>query len=88
MSSVSGGDVRKDFLLATIANYFGIPLRHDSVARLAESPKLNNFLDDGNASLLSANLDPGEDIFTPIYIMHDPPIYEYQIQLPPKALEL
>ena len=66
MSSVSGGDVRKDFLLATIANYFGIPLRHESVARLAESPQLNNFLDDGNSSLLSANLDPGEDI--PLFV--------------------
>ena len=66
MSSVSAGDVRKDFLLATIANYFGIPLRHESVARLAESPQLNNFLDDGNSSLLSANLDPGEDI--PLFV--------------------
>ena len=62
MSSVSAGDVRKDFLLATIANYFGIPLSHESVARLAESPQLNNFLDDGNSSLLSANLDPGENM--------------------------
>ena len=69
MSSVSGGDVRKDFLLATIANYFGIPLRHESVARLADSPKLNYFLDDGNASLLSANLDPGEDILSIPYLL-------------------
>ena len=66
MSSVSGGDVRKDFLLATIANYFGIQLRHESIARLAESPQLNNFLDDGNSSLLSANLDPGEEI--PLFV--------------------
>ena len=50
------GDVRKDFILATIANHFGLPVDLMS-ASLAASPKLNTFLDDGNATVLSANVD-------------------------------
>ena len=59
--SITEGDVRKEFLLATIANYFTIPLNHDSISALAANDKLNNFLDDGNAPLLSANIEKRED---------------------------
>ena len=53
--SLSGGDVRKDYVLGTVAKYFGLP--DASVAELAKSPKLNNFLDDGNSPLLCAYLE-------------------------------
>ena len=59
MSAVESGDVRKAFLLTTIANHFSLPVGHESIAGLADSPKLNTFLDDGNAPLLSANVEGG-----------------------------
>ena len=55
--SLSNGDTRKDYILATIANYFNIPTQNEEIANLVKSEKLNNFLDDGNALILSANVE-------------------------------
>ena len=55
--SITDGDVRKEFLLTTIANYYSLPLRDDSITQLNGNEKLNNFLDDGNSTLLSANIE-------------------------------
>ena len=55
--SITDGDVRKEFLLATIANYYSLPFKDDAIIELNENEKLNNFLDDGNSTLLSANIE-------------------------------
>ena len=55
--SITEGDVRKEFLLTSIANYYSLTLRDDSIRNLNENEQLNNFLDDGNSTLLSANID-------------------------------
>jgi dynein heavy chain 2 len=52
------GDSRKDFVLATTANHFGVQVNDASLKNLPDSPALNSFLDDGNASVLSGRLDP------------------------------
>jgi hypothetical protein len=57
MSSISNGDVRKDYVLSTIANYFGVAPQSTAITGLVKSDKLNNFLDDGNAMLLAANVE-------------------------------
>ena len=55
--SITDGDIRKEFLLTTIANYYSLPLRDEAITQLNENEKLNNFLDDGNSTLLSANIE-------------------------------
>ena len=55
--SITDGDVRKEFLLATIANYYSLPFKDEAIIELNENEKLNNFLDDGNSTLLSANIE-------------------------------
>lgn len=52
------GDSRKDFILATTANYFAVPVNDSSLKNLPDSPALNSFLDDGNANVLAGKLDP------------------------------
>ena len=56
MSSVSDGDVRKDYILTSIANHFSLSVTDEAIANLVKDGKMNNFLDDGNSMLLSANL--------------------------------
>lgn len=51
------GDSRKDFILATTANHFGIPVSDSSVTHVLSSKELNTFLDDGNCPLLAARCD-------------------------------
>ena len=51
--SISNGDVRKDYVLSTLANYFGLAPNDGVVTPLVNDAKLNNFLDDGNALILS-----------------------------------
>lgn len=46
------GDSRKDYVLATIANYFGLAVSDGAISSLADSRALNNFLDDGNSTVL------------------------------------
>ena len=55
--SITEGDVRKEFLLTSIANYYSLTLRDDSIRNLNGNEQLNSFLDDGNSTLLSANID-------------------------------
>ena len=55
--SITDGDVRKEFLLTTIANYYFLPLQDVAITQLNGNEKLNNFLDDGNSTLLSANIE-------------------------------
>ncbi|XP_041357041.1 cytoplasmic dynein 2 heavy chain 1-like isoform X2 [Gigantopelta aegis] len=52
------GDSRKNFLLATTANYFSLPVNDGGIQALDKSPALNSFLDDGNVPLLAARNDP------------------------------
>lgn len=52
------GDSRKDFILTTTANYFAVPVNDGALKNLPDSPALNSFLDDGNASVLAGKLDP------------------------------
>lgn len=46
------GDSRKDFILATIGNFFGYSSSDGAVCHIADSKELNSFLDDGNCMLL------------------------------------
>lgn len=49
--SESSDDPRKQFILATAGNFYGVR----PVSTLFDSPELNTFLDDGNEFLLSVN---------------------------------
>ncbi|XP_013392185.1 cytoplasmic dynein 2 heavy chain 1, partial [Lingula anatina] len=50
-------DSRKDFILATTGNYFGISPADGSIADLHNSSELNSFLDDGNVNILAARIE-------------------------------
>ena len=56
------GDSRKDFLLATVANHFGYGVGDGAIAHIQDSRELNNFLDDGNCSLLAAHAELTHDV--------------------------
>ena len=45
-------DIRKDFLLTTVANYFGVPASDASVQSLRNAKEIDSFLDDGNKVIL------------------------------------
>lgn len=47
------GDSRKAFILATTGNYFGLQTTDDALKKSDNSSALNNFLDDGNVSVLA-----------------------------------
>lgn len=47
------GDSRKDFILATIGNFFSYSSSDGAVSHIAESKELNSFLDDGNCMVLA-----------------------------------
>ncbi|XP_076467409.1 LOW QUALITY PROTEIN: cytoplasmic dynein 2 heavy chain 1-like [Babylonia areolata] len=51
------GDSRKDFILVTVANYFGIAINDQAITNLFNTPSLNSFLDDGNISILAGKVD-------------------------------
>lgn len=55
------GDSRKDYLLVTTANYFAVPVTDSSITQLFNSRPLNNFLDDGNTSVLAGRIDAKND---------------------------
>ena len=55
--SITDGDVRKDFVLATIANYFGTPIKDPAIENLRNNDRLLSFLDDANANVLSASVE-------------------------------
>lgn len=51
------GDSRKDFIVQTTANYFGIAGSDGALAKIFDSKELNAFLDDGNSPVLAAKYD-------------------------------
>ena len=51
------GDSRKDFILVTVANYFGTAINDQAITNLFNAQSLNAFLDDGNISILAGKLD-------------------------------
>lgn len=56
------GDERKDFIVATLANYFGIQQNDVSLDNHRNSKELNNFLDDGNHHVLVSIYQKGNDV--------------------------
>ena len=57
MTSTSPGDSRKDFVLATTANYFGLSPSDGVLTSLQNQQELNTFLDDGNCLVLVARYE-------------------------------
>lgn len=51
------GDSRKDFVVQTTANYFGIAGSEEALVKVFDSKELNAFLDDGNSPVLAAKYD-------------------------------
>ena len=56
------GDSRKEFILATIGNFFGCNYRDGAVSHLENSRELDNFLDDGNCMLLALHPKLVQDV--------------------------
>lgn len=56
------GDSRKDFLLATIGNFFGYATNDGAVSHIADSRELNTFLDDGSCSILATHAELTQDV--------------------------
>lgn len=56
------GDSRKDFLLATIGNFFGYATTDGAVSHIIDSRELNNFLDDGSCSVLATRAELTQDV--------------------------
>ena len=55
-------DPRKEFLFATIANYFGINSNDKTITELQRSKQVNSFLDDGNQSVLVSIFQNGTQV--------------------------
>jgi dynein heavy chain 2 len=51
------GDSRKDYILATTANYFGVGVADAAITALHDSTALNSFLDDGNIDLCAGRIE-------------------------------
>ena len=51
------GDTRKDFILATIGNFFGYSSSDGAVSHISDSKELNSFLDDGNCMVLALHAE-------------------------------
>ena len=56
------GDSRKDFLLATIGNFFGYATTDGAISHIADSRELNTFLDDGSCSVLATHAEFTQDV--------------------------
>lgn len=56
-TNMPSGDTRKDFLVATTGNYFGIQSSDSVLDDVRSSKELNIFLDDGNSPVLAAKYD-------------------------------
>ncbi|XP_063970614.1 cytoplasmic dynein 2 heavy chain 1 [Lytechinus pictus] len=50
-------DARKEYLLSSCGSQLGLPTKDDAITSLYSARELNNFLDDGNCSVLSAKLN-------------------------------
>ena len=66
------GDMRKQFLLNQTSSYFGLAITDPVIEGIADSEKVNNFLDDGNAMVLSANLESRSDGEVRIHLNNAP----------------
>ncbi len=56
------GDSRKDFILATLGNYFGYSPSDGAISHIQDSRELNNFLDDGNCTVLATHAELTQDV--------------------------
>lgn len=56
------GDSRKDFILATVGNYFGYSVTDGAVSHILASRELNTFLDDGNCTVLATHAELTQDV--------------------------
>ena len=56
------GDSRKDFILATISNFFGYAINDGAISHIVDSKELNNFLDDGNCMVLATHAELTQDL--------------------------
>ncbi len=59
---MAGGDSRKEFILATTGNYFGISPKDSELADNVGSVAVNNFLDDGSTPVLAAKMEGGKKV--------------------------
>ena len=55
--NMPSADARKDFVVATTGNYFGIQSSDRILSEVYSSRELNTFLDDGNSPVLAARYD-------------------------------
>ena len=56
------GDSRKDFILATIGNFFSYSVTDGAISHIIDSRELNNFLDDGNCMILATHAELMQDV--------------------------
>lgn len=56
------GDSRKDFILATVSNFFGYATNDGAVSHIIDSKELNSFLDDGNCMVLATHAELTQDV--------------------------
>ncbi len=59
---MAGGDSRKEFILATTGNYFGISPKDSELVDNVGSVAVNNFLDDGSTPVLAAKMEGGKKV--------------------------
>ncbi|XP_042221258.1 cytoplasmic dynein 2 heavy chain 1-like isoform X2 [Homarus americanus] len=57
---MESADVRKNFILTTTGNYFGLSLTDPLLLALQDDQSVNTFLDSGNCQLLGAHMVPDE----------------------------
>ena len=55
-------DSRKDFILATIGNFFSYSVTDGAISHIIDSKELNNFLDDGNCMILATHAELLQDM--------------------------
>ena len=55
--SITDGDERKNFVLASIANYFGTAVKDPGIENLRNNSQLIKFLDDANATILATSVE-------------------------------
>lgn len=58
-------DSRKNFLLATAADFFGVSPEEPNMMMLLTTNELNNFLDDGNCNVLVARFTQQPEVSSP-----------------------
>ena len=58
--SIKDGDERKNFVLASVANYFGTPVKDPAIENLRNNPQLISFLDDANATILATSVEKSQ----------------------------